>query len=160
MLSYTLCIIQQQNKLAMLFREKHPNKNKWNFVGGKIEQDEKIIDAAKREAEEETSLTIHNIQYRGIVKWNNTDGMYVYYSNEFDGELASSNEGNVEWKEIDWILTSHEVVRNIHYFLPFVLDLSLPPKVHHFYYDDSGQIKENTVEEIKEVASGMVSIAE
>ncbi|MBB6453764.1 8-oxo-dGTP pyrophosphatase MutT (NUDIX family) [Salirhabdus euzebyi] len=52
----------------MLFRNKKPNKDKWNFVGGKIEPGETHEQAAIREAEEETGLTIKEIIYRGVVK--------------------------------------------------------------------------------------------
>jgi 8-oxo-dGTP diphosphatase len=135
MLSFTLCIIQDEDRLAMIYREKRPNIHKWNFVGGKIESGESIKAAAKREAEEETKLTIGNLQFRGIVKWNNLDGMYVYFTNSFQGMLQSSNEGKVEWKEIDWILNSDDVVSNIPKFLPHILDLSTLPKEHHFHYN-------------------------
>src|SRR5690606_41879247 len=134
-LTYTLCIMENNGKLAMLFRNKNPNKHKWNFVGGKIEEGEDITAAAKREAEEETGLTLNSITFRGIVKWNNQDGMYVYYSNNFTGELQSSNEGIVEWKSIDWINHSPDVVSNIPYFLASIFNFVVQPKFHHFFYD-------------------------
>ena len=150
MLTYTLCIIENNGKLAMLFRTKSPNKHKWNFVGGKIEDGEDITAAAKREAEEETGLKLHSIAFRGIVKWNNQDGMYVYYSNDFTGELQSSNEGIVEWKSIDWINESKDVVSNIPYFLPSILNLKEQPKTHHFFYDQHGKIMEREVTVLEE----------
>ncbi|MFD6442385.1 NUDIX domain-containing protein, partial [Peribacillus sp. NPDC060186] len=62
----------------MLFRNKDPNKHKWNGVGGKIEPGETVDESMKREIIEETGLKVKGLTFRGIVTWNQTGGMYAY----------------------------------------------------------------------------------
>ncbi|MBB6453763.1 hypothetical protein HNQ94_002214 [Salirhabdus euzebyi] len=66
--------------------------------------------------------------------------MYVYYADTFEGPIVSTIEGNLEWKTLDWIYHSPNVVSNIPHFLPYILDLEKEPLEHRFYYDKTGDI--------------------
>lgn len=44
-------------KLLLIKRGREPNKGLWAFPGGFLELDEELVDGAKRELKEETSLT-------------------------------------------------------------------------------------------------------
>lgn len=71
-LNVILVYNKEENKILMCKREKEPYKGKFNFVGGKVEQNEKELDAAYRELQEETGITnkditltnIMNLQYK------------------------------------------------------------------------------------------------
>ncbi|MDQ1914318.1 NUDIX domain-containing protein [Paenibacillus sp. GD4] len=49
-----LCV----NKVLLIKENKPPVRDKWNFPGGRIEQDEDILDAARREVKEETGYDV------------------------------------------------------------------------------------------------------
>jgi 8-oxo-dGTP diphosphatase len=133
---YTICFIQKDDQLLMLYRMKAPNFHKWNGVGGKIELGENPLHSVKREVWEETGLTIMDPTYRGVVSWNNGAGMHVYTAIQFDGQLTPSEEGPLEWKSIQWVKESSEVVSNIPIFLDHMLSKEAPVEFAFFYNDD------------------------
>ncbi|MDQ0884395.1 NUDIX domain-containing protein [Peribacillus sp. V2I11] len=78
---YNICFITRkksnENEVLMLFRQKNPNRHKWNGIGGKIEQGETIDESMERENMEETGLKVKGLAFRGIVTWNQTGGRNV-----------------------------------------------------------------------------------
>ncbi|MBD5082789.1 MAG: 8-oxo-dGTP diphosphatase [Clostridiales bacterium] len=71
------------------------------FPGGHIEYDESFNDSVIREVKEETGLDIKNPKLCGIKHWKiSKKSRYIvlfYKTNEFSGNLQSSNEGKVFW---------------------------------------------------------------
>jgi 8-oxo-dGTP diphosphatase len=68
--------------------------------GGHIEVGESIVDAVVREMQEETGLTILNPQLCGVKQFPIEHGRYMvflFYATEFEGELISSDEGEMHW---------------------------------------------------------------
>ena len=106
MINTTLCYIEKDNKYLMLHRikkENDLNHDKWIGIGGKFEDRESPEQCVRREAFEETGLTLKKCNYRGIVtfvsdKWP-TEYMHVFTTTEFSGELKDCDEGALEWVE-------------------------------------------------------------
>ena len=100
----TLCYIEKNGAYLMLHRtkkEKDENKDKWIGVGGKFEFGESPHECVKREALEETGLTLIDPQYRGIVtfvsdEWG-CEYMHLFTCSDFSGELKACDEGELEW---------------------------------------------------------------
>ncbi|MCR8660683.1 NUDIX hydrolase [Paenibacillus endoradicis] len=146
MLKYTICFIRRGNELLLLNRMKAPNMGLWNGVGGKIEPFEQPMDGIIREIQEETGLSVQQVQEAGIVKWISSEsesGMYLYYCElPIDTVYATpieKDEGILAWKSIDWVL-DHEnegVVDNMKYFLPYLLRGDFDNQ-HTFTYDENG----------------------
>ena len=87
----TLCYIEQDAQYLMLHRVKKKNdenKDKWIGIGGKFEEGESPLDSVRREALEETGLTIKPIS-RGIVTFvmeeRGTEYMHLFTATDFEG---------------------------------------------------------------------------
>ena len=105
-----MCLIYDESRV--LVQEKQGLKEKYQgglvFPGGHVEPDESLLDSVLREMKEETGLTIHNPQPCGFKDWILEDGtryiVLLYKTDQFEGELKSSEEGRVFWldrSEID-----------------------------------------------------------
>jgi 8-oxo-dGTP diphosphatase len=75
------------------------------FLGGHVEKGESFTDAVIREVFEETGLKISSPILCGIKDWPNDDGsrymVLCYKTNQFEGTISSSDEGEVDWMEMD-----------------------------------------------------------
>lgn len=71
------------------------------FPGGHVEEGESFTEAVIREVLEETGLTIHRPQLCGIKQFKAKSGaryvVLLYKTDEYSGELVSSDEGEVFW---------------------------------------------------------------
>ncbi|MBR3968368.1 MAG: 8-oxo-dGTP diphosphatase [Clostridia bacterium] len=100
----TLCHIEKDGKYLMLHRIKKKNdlnQDKWVGIGGKFEFGESPEQCNRREAFEETGLTLGKCNYRGIVtfvsdKWG-CEYMHVFTCSDFSGEIKECDEGVLEW---------------------------------------------------------------
>ncbi len=103
----TLCYVEKYGKYLLLLRngkkKNDANKGKWIGVGGKLEKDETPDECARREILEETGLTAISLNPRGLVTFISdkleTEYMFLYTVTEFEGELASCDEGELYWVE-------------------------------------------------------------
>ena len=105
-----LCLICSGDKI--LVQEKIWEGSKGIiFPGGHVEEHEPVVDSVIREMKEETGLTIEKPQLCGIKEWINEDGtryvVFLFKTDRFSGELASSDEGRVFWLEKDDVLESN-----------------------------------------------------
>ncbi len=107
-----LCMIFDDNRLLLQNRVKED----WcgfTFPGGHIEKEESFVQGIKREILEETGLTIYNPQICGIKQFQTeNDERYIvllFKTNQFDGELVSSDEGEMLWIERDALENYHIV---------------------------------------------------
>lgn len=78
-------------------------------IGGHIELGEGIEDAAKREVKEESGITIHELDMKGIVYIRNQNTgdydviMFVFTSTNFTGNPVDGREGKFQWVQKDKI---------------------------------------------------------
>ena len=100
----TLCYIERDNQYLMMHRikkEKDVNKDKWVGIGGHFEENESPEECLLRETKEETGLTLTSYALRGVItfisdKWQ-TEYMFLYTADGFQGEIGSCSEGCLEW---------------------------------------------------------------
>lgn len=100
----TVCYIEKDGKYLMLHRTKKKNdinKGKWIGIGGKFEDRESPEECIIREVKEETGLVLKSYKLRGVITYifetGDTEYMYLFTSDSFEGELTECNEGELEW---------------------------------------------------------------
>ena len=111
MYSTTLCYVLKDDKVLMLHRVKKKNdinKDKWIGIGGKFEGNESPDECLLREAKEETGLTLTSWKCRGIITFLPNEPfegeyMYLFTADEFEGELKTCDEGDLQWVSRDFL---------------------------------------------------------
>ena len=79
------------------------------FPGGHVEPGETVVASVIREVQEETGLTVSNLQNCGYIQWYNPIKQSQYFvflfkTSTFSGELTGSVEGSVKWMTLDEML--------------------------------------------------------
>jgi 8-oxo-dGTP diphosphatase len=142
-LTYTLCFLSRGSEVLMLHRKRPPNQGLWNGIGGRIETGETPRQSVMREIQEESGFAIEQVKFEGLVTWEGFEipagGLYLFSAQAPEGEPCGNDEGELQWKPREWVVTSREVVSNIHAFGPWVFR-GENPREHHFIYRD-GQIE-------------------
>ncbi len=101
--------ILRDGKLLLCKRMKAPEAGHWNIVGGKVDHMERAEIAARREAEEETGLSIGPIRYLGITEqlieadrqhWISL--LYVTDDTSGDPQLTEPDKlSEINWFDLD-----------------------------------------------------------
>lgn len=94
-----ICLIEKGDEI-LLVRTHQFRKDYYGLVAGFVETGEKLEDAVRREAAEETGIRIKNIRYFGSQPWPYPCGLMVGYTAEYDGgdiRLQTSELADGRW---------------------------------------------------------------
>ncbi len=131
-----LCLIQDGSRILLQNRIKEDWKG-YTLPGGHVEPGESFVDAVKREMKEETGLDILNPRLVGIKQFPIEKGRYIvllFKATEFTGTVVSSDEGEMEWINIDK-LADVNVVEDFHDLIKIMND----PNMNEFQYTIEGE---------------------
>lgn len=96
-----LCMIYDDDGNMLVQDRIDPTWPGVTFPGGHVEPGESFHDAVIREVYEETGLTIQHPRLCGVKEFMQDDNarylVLFYKTNEFHGQLTSSEEGDVFW---------------------------------------------------------------
>ena len=118
-------IVENENGEILL--QQRTDNGCWGYAGGSVELYEVVEEAARRELEEETGLTVSNPKLCGVKQFPIDDGRYIVFlftATEYSGELISSDEGAMHWVNKDE-LASVNAVSDLNELLQVMLDDNL-----------------------------------
>ena len=135
MKKYVLLLLftKNYNKVLLLKRNKKPYANLYNGIGGKIEQNESVIEATIRECKEETNILISSPKllvtciYPKSVNSDEEKEMSVLYDCVDEINVLENYEGVFEWKDINFALDFNNKqiagLSNLAQFIKEILDI-------------------------------------
>ena len=126
-----LCLIYQGNRILLQNRVKKDWAG-YTLPGGHVEPGESFVDACIREMREETGLNVSNVKLCGLKQFPSGEDRYIVFlfkTDTFAGQLRSSEEGHMEWVELDQ-LEQYNTVSD----LRELLDVMLRNDLNEFQY--------------------------
>ena len=90
-----------RGKILLLYKSYKNRYDGWVLPKGTVEQGETHEQTALREVKEETGLTLTSYRARGVItfisnEWG-TEYMHLFTSDQFTGEMADCDEGELVW---------------------------------------------------------------
>jgi 8-oxo-dGTP diphosphatase len=109
-------------------------------VGGKVEPNEGALEAALREAFEETGVKVKNVRLEAVINEVHPPSVSVnwlifHFSGDFDsGEVTATDEGELMWLTSDEI-KQQEMFSSVDRIVDQMLDPGTGPVFASFFYD-------------------------
>ena len=147
----TLCIVHQndpaysgESKVLLGMKKRGFGMGKWNGFGGKVNKDESIEDAAKRELFEEAGITAMDLQKLGILdfSWKDREDIIqvsIFKSKFFTGTPKESEEMKPQWFGVKEIPFDSMWSSDIHWFKLLLEDKKFSGK---FIFDENNNVLE------------------
>lgn len=100
---YTMCLVQNGDKVLLLNRPDAKGSPGWIGPGGKVDFPESLTEGAIREVWEETGLLVKDLEYKGLDEYvdpntNSRSMVFNYLVRSFEGHLLNDPpEGELRW---------------------------------------------------------------
>jgi len=104
----TLCLVVDSNKVLLGMKKRGWGEGKWNGFGGKVEENEGIVEGAKRELLEESGVRAKAMDLKGIVEFEYLDDdktleVHIFKVSDYEGSPAESEEMRPQWFDVHQI---------------------------------------------------------
>ncbi len=125
--NYTLVYLIRDHLVLLIEKKRGLGKGFMNGVGGKVEFNESIEDAARREVFEEVKVRVDSLEKRGVILFTNKSEnlefllVHVFVSKDFDGEPEETDEAKPVWYNINKMPFDKMWVDD-KYWLPLVIN--------------------------------------
>lgn len=136
-------IVNENNEVLLIMKKKGFGQGKWNGPGGKIQAQETPWQAAVREVLEETGYKMIQPICRGYIDfiwpedktdWNQK--CYLFYTNQYSGNLIESKEALPQWIPIKNIPFDQMWGDDIYWLNDFLNGKIIKMR---FYFDDNSK---------------------
>lgn len=149
----TLVFVVQPGRVLLGMKKRGFGAGKWNGFGGKVQPEESIEDAARRELLEESGLTVDALDKVGNIKFEFVGetqllDVHVFRADNYNGEPTESEEMRPQWFETDKIPFSQMWADDR---LWFPLMLQKKKFEGYFVFQGHEVILSHTLEEVKEL---------
>lgn len=149
----TVLLLLRKDKVLLAMKKRGFGVDKWNGVGGKPNKGEKITDTAKRECEEEISVTPLNHKKVALFKYyfpHENFGMqvWIFTATEWQGKPIESEEMRPEWFKFKSI-PYDQMWPDDRIWIPKVLEGKLLNG--SFMFDKEGKILDFYLEEVNSI---------
>lgn len=149
----TLCVIHKHPKILLGMKKRGFGAGRWNGFGGKLNTEETIEDAARREIKEEAGIEMNKLDKVGIIDFEFKGNpelleVHIFKGREFSGQPVESEEMKPQWFDIDKI-PFNEMWPDDIYWMP--LFLSGKKFKGKFLFGKSDVILEKELIEVKEL---------
>ena len=102
-----LCFIVKDGRVLLIRKKRGLGAGKINGPGGKVEPGETTLESAIRETQEEIGVTPREIEERGVLHFQFTDGYslhcVVFVAADFHGEPIETAEATPLWFDLEAI---------------------------------------------------------
>ncbi|KKT28801.1 MAG: 7,8-dihydro-8-oxoguanine triphosphatase [Candidatus Yanofskybacteria bacterium GW2011_GWA1_44_21] len=103
---FTLCLAKRKGRVLLGMKKRGFGAGRWNGFGGKVNPDESIYDAAKREVWEETGLKIKRMTKFSVIEFKFRGKPEIlechnYFIEKFSGRAKETEEMKPKWFPID-----------------------------------------------------------
>ena len=121
----TLCIIHQHPNVLLGMKKRGFGVGRWNGFGGKVQDEETIESAAKRELKEEAGIEVEFLKKVGILDFEFKDNheileVHIFKAEKFSGNPTESEEMKPQWWHQDNI-PFREMWPDDIYWMPLLL---------------------------------------
>lgn len=120
-----LCFIVKDGRVLLIRKKRGLGAGKINAPGGKLEPGESPLQAAIRETQEEICVTPMQLEERGILHFQFTDGYSlfctVFLARDLDGHPAETDEATPFWWKIEEV-PYDDMWEDDRHWLPRMLD--------------------------------------
>ena len=101
----TLCIVQKGDKVLLGMKKRGFGQGEWNGFGGKLKEGEGLVDAMKREVQEEAGISLQEFEEQGVLEFEFLGNpeileMHIFKALEFEGEPKETEEMQPRWFSI------------------------------------------------------------
>jgi 8-oxo-dGTP diphosphatase len=97
----TLCFIRKKGHILLMEKKTGMGKGLINAPGGRIEKGESPLEAAVRETQEEVLLTPLDLEKKGLLYFQFTQGYkllgHVYTASDYTGTMGATKEADPFW---------------------------------------------------------------
>lgn len=142
----TLCLLIRDDEILLAMKKRGFGEGRWNGVGGKLEPNESIEEAAIRETTEEINVVPNSLEKVGDIKfyfknkpdWN--QHVHIFVIKKWSGEPEETDEMKPQWYKHTDIPFDDMWPDDIHW-LPKILEGKKIQGV--FYFKDEGNTFDN-----------------
>lgn len=135
MVNVVLGIVERENKILLVKRERGDFANLWAIPGGKVEECEHLDTAIMREMYEEIGISMEFVKLLGTATEimhdkNSTSMLYICLLNMENENLISTPEFETKWFSIDEIKKATNIVESDKMFIE-----------QFYFHDDKNYLK-------------------
>ncbi|XP_054849049.1 oxidized purine nucleoside triphosphate hydrolase [Eublepharis macularius] len=150
---FTLVLVVQPQRVLLGMKKRGFGAGLWNGFGGKVQPGETVEQAARRELQEESGLSVDTLQKIGRITFEfvgNAELMevHIFRADSFQGEPRESDEMRPQWFELDQVPFKN-MWPDDSYWFPLLLQKKL--FVGYFKFQGQDTILEYSLKEVETV---------